>query len=147
MEPLDLTSHPPRGPRETILGAVFLPRTIDKLRAELPGGAMGRYLNEPRGLSSYVLYQLRIDMNELRAVVASARDEDEVIAWLRERLDPARVEETNRKMSVLGIDRLSPDDQVQVRERHPIMAQRPELVRFFDIFEADDAATFGATPP
>jgi Domain of unknown function (DUF5069) len=146
MEPLDLTSRPPRGARETILGAMFLPRTIDKLRAELPGGAMGRYLNEPRGISSYVLYQLRIPMDELRAVVANARDEDEVVAWLRERLDPARVEETNRKLSVLGVDRLSPEDLALVRERHPVMGQRPELVRFLDIFEADDAATFGATP-
>lgn len=147
MEPLDLTSRPPRGARETILGAIFLPRTIDKLRAELPGGSMGRYLNEPRGISSYVLHHLRIEMDELRAVVASARDEDEVVAWLRERLDPARVEETNRKMNALGTDRLSPDDRAQVVERHPIMAQRPELVRFLDIFEADDAATFGTTPP
>ncbi|HYZ17884.1 MAG TPA: DUF5069 domain-containing protein, partial [Candidatus Acidoferrum sp.] len=99
MEPLDLTSRPPRGPREAILGAMFLPRTIDKMRAELPGGSMGRYLNEPRGLSSYLLHQLRIEMDELRAVVARARNEDEIVAWLRERLDPARVEETNRKMS------------------------------------------------
>lgn len=144
MEPLDLESRPPRGPRETLAGAVFLPRTIDKLRAELPGGKMGRYLNEPRGLSSYLLHQLRIDMNELRAVVAAARDEAEVEAWLRERLDPVRVEETNRKMTALDINRLSPDDQTLVRERHPIMAQRPDLLRFFDIFEADDAAAFSS---
>jgi hypothetical protein len=142
VEPLDLSSHPPRGPRETMLGVVFLPRTIDKLRAELPGGKLGQYLNEPRGLSSYLLHQLRIEMEELRAIVATARDEDEVAAWLRERLDPARSAEANRKMETLDVNRLTPEDQVLVRERHPVMATRPELVVFFDIFEADDAAAF-----
>jgi hypothetical protein len=41
--PLDLRTRPPRGPRETILGFYFLPRTIDKLRAELPGGNLGAF--------------------------------------------------------------------------------------------------------
>lgn len=36
MTPLDLRKAPPRGPRERLLGFYFLPRTIDKLRAELP---------------------------------------------------------------------------------------------------------------
>jgi hypothetical protein len=37
MIPLDLRKHRPRRPREMMLGFYFLPRTIDKLRAELPG--------------------------------------------------------------------------------------------------------------
>jgi Domain of unknown function (DUF5069) len=146
MEPLDLTIRPPRGPRETLCGAMFLPRTVDKLRAELPGGKMGSYLNEPRGLSSYLLHQLRIGMDDLRAAVAAARDEDELEAWLRERLDPERVAETNRKMEALALSRLSPEDQILVRERHPILAMRHDLVTFFELFEADDAAAFPTTP-
>jgi hypothetical protein len=39
MDALDLTKAPPRAPRETLAGVVFLPRTIDKMRATLPGGA------------------------------------------------------------------------------------------------------------
>jgi Domain of unknown function (DUF5069) len=142
VDSLDLTVRPPRGPRETLCGAVFLPRTIDKLRAELPGGKLGQYLNESSGLSSYLLHQLRIPMDDLRAAVATARDEAELEAWLRERLDPERVAETNRKMEALDINRLTPENQLLVRERHPIMATRPDLVKFFDLFEADDAAAF-----
>jgi len=142
MQPLDLRFHRPRGPRETLLGLYFLPRTIDKLRADLPGGSMGPYLNEPRGISAFLCRRIGIDMEELRSVVVAAEDEDEVVAWLRERIDPDKVEETNRKLESLTIERLSPEDQELVRHHHPILAKRPDLVTFLDIFEADDAATF-----
>jgi hypothetical protein len=144
MEPLDLTTRPPRGSRETMLGLSFMPRTIDKVRAEMPGGNIGQYLNESRGISAFMCRRIGIDMEELRAAVAAAKDETEVEAWLRERLDPAGVEETNRKLESLTIERLSPEDQAMVRNYHPILTSRPELVRFYDIFEADEAA--GVTP-
>lgn len=142
MQPLDLRFRPPRGPRETMLGLYFLPRTIDKIRAEMPGGSLGPYLNEPRGVSAFLCRRIGIDMEELRAAITAADDEDAVEAWVRERLDPAIVEETNRKLESLTIERLSPDDQVLVRQHHPILDQRPELTRFLDMFEADDAATY-----
>ena len=142
MEPLDLSTRPPRGPRETVLGLTFMPRTIDKLRAEQPGGNLGPYLNEPRGISAFMCRRIGVDMEDLRAAVAGAKDEAEVEAWLRERLDLAGVEETNRKLESLTLERLSPEDQEMVRDRHPVLTARPELVRFYDIFEADDAAAF-----
>jgi hypothetical protein len=37
MKPLDLTKTPPRSPREQLVGLVFIPRMIDKMRALLPG--------------------------------------------------------------------------------------------------------------
>jgi hypothetical protein len=146
MEPLDLTTRPPRGPRETMLGLSFMPRTIDKIRAELPGGNLGEFLNESFGISMYMCKRIGVPMEELRAAVRDAKDEAAVEAWLRERIDPAIVDETNRKLEALTVERLSPEDQAMVRDRHPVMAQRPELVRFYDIFEADDAATFSAVP-
>lgn len=139
MEPLDLEKRPPRGPREKLAGLVFMPRTIDKLRAELPGGNLGAYLNEPDGLSAFLCRRAGIDMDELRAQVAAARDEAEVEAWLRARLDPAQVEEINAKMETLGTHRLTPEMSERVTARHPILRDRPELTRFFDIFEADEA--------
>ena len=126
MEPLDLTKTPPRGPRETMLGLTFMPRTIDKLRAEQPGGNLGPYLNEPRGISAFMCRRIGVDMDELRAAVAAAKDE-------------AGVEEANRKLESLTMERLSPEDQALVRHHHPILHARPELVRFYDIFEADEA--------
>lgn len=147
MEPLDLTTRPPRAPRETLLGLMFLPRTIDKLRAELPGGHVGSYLNHDHGFSAYALRRAGIDMEGLRAVVAAAKDEDEVVAWLRERVDPAVAAEVNRKLESFTVSRMSADDQALIRERHPVMAKRPELDRVLDVLEADDADVFGQLAP
>ncbi len=142
MEPLDLTVRPPRAPREMLLGLMFLPRTIDKLRAEQPGGRPGAYINEPRGFSAYAVARAGLDMEELRAVVAAARDEDEVAAWVRERLDPARAEEVNRKLETFTSERMSAADKAQLVERHPVLHERPELTNILDILTADDEHAF-----
>ncbi len=142
MEPLDLTTRPPRGPRETLAGLAFMPRTIDKLRAEMPGGNMGKYLNRPDGMSAVLCKRTGIDMEELRAVVTAAAGEEDVAAWLRERVSPELAGETSAKLATLAMDRLPPEFQARVRENHPVLMRRPELVTFFDIFEADDADVF-----
>lgn len=139
MEPLDLSRHLPRGPRETLAGLMFMPRTIDKLRAEQPGGNIGPYLNRPDGISAYMCKRAGIAMDDLRAVVARAHDEAEIEAWLRQHLDPATVVEANAKMERLGTHKLAPEFFERVKEHHPILERRPDLVLFFDIFEADEA--------
>ena len=144
MEPLDLTKQPPRAPRDTMLGVKFLPRTIDKLRAELPGGTMGPYLNHDRGFSAYVVRRLGLDMDELRGVVGRARDEDEIVAWLRERIDASTVDETNRKLESFTSERMTADDRALLVERHPVLHERPELTSILDILDADDARAFPA---
>ena len=144
MEPLDLTTRPPRAPRESLAGLAFMPRTIDKLRAEMPGGNMGTYLNRSDGLSAFMCKRIGVDMDELRAVVASAADDEEVAAWLRERVSPEQAAETSAKLATMTMDRLPPEFQERVRHNHPVLAQRPELNTFFEIFEADDAAAFAS---
>jgi hypothetical protein len=142
MQPLDLTQQPPRAPRAALLGVMFLPRTIDKLRAELPGGTMGPYMNHDRGFSAYVVRKLGVDMDELRAVVGNARDEAEVVAWLRERVDSDAVDETNRKLESFTSERMSPEDRALLAERHPVMRERPDLTSILDILAAEDARAF-----
>jgi hypothetical protein len=142
MEPLDLSTRPPRGPRETLAGLAFLPRTIDKLRSEMPGGNTGKYVNRPDGMSAVMCKRAGLDMEELRAAVTSAQTEADIETWVRERVSPELAAETSAKLATLRMDRLPPEFQERVREHHPVLAQRPELVYFFDIFEADDAATF-----
>ena len=142
MQPLDLHFRPPRGPREKLAGLYFMPRTIDKIRAEMPGGDLGLYINPEVGVSNYMCKRVGLDMEELRAAVVAAADEDEVAAWLTTRLDPAVIEEANRKLEALNIARLSPENLAMVKEYHPIMAGRPDLITYFDIFEADDAETY-----
>jgi hypothetical protein len=142
MEPLDLTMRAPRGPRETLAGLAFLPRTVDKLRAELPGGNMGPYLNRPDGMSAVMCKRTGLDMDELRAVVAAAPDEHAVAVWVRERVSPELAAETSAKLASLTMDRLPLEFQERVRKNHPVLAKRPDLNAFFDIFEADDAEAY-----
>ena len=118
---------------------MFLPRTIDKLRAELPGGTMGPYMNHDRGFSAYVVRRLGLEMDELRAAVGAARDEEEVVAWLRERIDRAAVDDTNRKLGSFTSERMTPDDRALLEERHPVLRDRPELTSILDILDAEDA--------
>jgi len=145
MEPLDLTKQPPRGPREQMLGVYFLPRTIDKVRATLPGGDLGDYILTGRNsMSAYLLHKLRIDVDELRDVVARAAGEGDVEAWLRERVDPAAVESVNGKLLGSRIDAAPPDMLALIHERHPWLASRPDVVNAFEMLEADDARTFAS---
>jgi Domain of unknown function (DUF5069) len=138
MTPLDLRKQPPRGPRETLLGFYLLPRTVDKLRAELPGGNLGAYLNHDTGFSAYIVRRLGLDMNEFRAAVAGAADEAAIVQWLAARVDAAAAPALNEKLETFVVERMSPDDQVLVRQRHPIMQVRPDLSQILDILEADD---------
>jgi hypothetical protein len=142
MTPLDLRTHAPRSPRDTILGFYFLPRTIDKLRAELPGGVLGRYLNHDRGFSAYIVKRLGLDMNEFRRAVAEAEDEAAVVDWLAARVDTTSAPAINAKFETFVVERMSDEDQALIRRRHPVMADRPELSKVLDILEADDRNTF-----
>jgi hypothetical protein len=143
MTPLDLRIRPPRGPRETLLGFYLLPRTIDKLRAELPGGNVGAYLNHDTGFSAYVVRRLGLEMNEFRAAVAAAPDEEAVVEWLADRIDRNSAPALNAKLETFVVERMSAEDQVLVRQRHPVMAERPELSKILDILDADDHFTEG----
>lgn len=138
MTPLDLRTRPPRSVRETMLGFFFLPRTVDKLRAELPGGHMGPFLNHDAGFSAYVVRRLGLDMNEFRDAVAKAPDEDAVVDWLRERIDPSAAPALNAKLETFVVERMTAEDQVLVRSRHPVMERDPKLSKILDILDADD---------
>jgi hypothetical protein len=139
MTPLDLREHAPRSTREAILGFYLLPRTIDKLRAELPGGNLGNYLNHDTGFSAFVVKRLGLDMNEFRDAVAHAPDEAGVTEWLAARIDPGAAGALNAKLETFVVERMSPADQQLIRERHPVMANRPDLSKILDILDADDA--------
>jgi Domain of unknown function (DUF5069) len=139
MEALDLTTQKPRGPRVKLGGLAFMARTVDKLRAEQPGGKIGVFLNRPDGLSVVLCKRAGIEMDELRGVVASAANESEIAAWIEAKVPAEKRDEINAKLESMSIERLPPEFQAAVRHVHPVMAKRPELSTFFDIFEADDA--------
>lgn len=126
-----------------MLGFYFLARTIDKLRAELPGGNLGAYLNHDDGFSAYLVRRLGLDMDELRRVVREVANEDVLEAWLAARIDTATAPALNAKLESFVVERMSDQNQALVRSRHPVMTARPELSKILDILEADDELTFG----
>ena len=145
MEPLDLTVRPPRGPREQGAGITFLPRTIDKLRAQLPGGKIGAYLVDGPGTASgYLLHKLRIPVDELREVVARAANDDEVYAWVAARVDPAVIVDVNAKLAGMRVDALEGENADRVDRIYPGLRGQPGIATMHDLLEADDARSFPA---
>jgi len=50
--------------------------------------------------------------------------------------------ELNTKLESFVKERMKPEDQVLVHERHPVLEQRPQLSKILDILDADDEVTF-----
>lgn len=140
MKPLNLRTHPPRGPREQLAGLMFLPRTIDKLRATLPGGDCGDYYPH-KGLSELFAYITGIDLHELRDVIERSSSEEQVADWVAQRVDEQRIGKSNHVMSGYTIEKIPPSHRELFESAaHPDLQGRyPNL---FDLLEADDAMAF-----
>ncbi len=145
MDPLDLRLEPPRSCYVELDGLMLMPRTIDKLRAQLPGGHPGPYFINGRikGISGYLLDRLGIGEADLLDAVAQAASEDEVAAWLRERTDPSQYPALNSTLK-----RIKPkhaEDEVYFRtEYEATLRQHPDLEFIVDIVDADDRRLFAA---
>ena len=137
MQPLDLTTAPPRAPRASLAGITFLPRTIDKMRATLPGGAAGAY-NIP-GFSEMMLEALGIELDAFRAAVANAASDDAVAAFVNASTSPDRVAEWNA-MILARLPRNG--DRNAAHEAYPWLRARPDLVLALDVLEEDDRQHF-----
>ncbi len=140
MESLDLTRRPPRGPRLPLadLDLFMLARTVDKLRATLPGGSLGSY--QIPGFSTRLLEGLGIAEEEIRDAVARANSDEDVAAWVREHTDPARYAEINAALEGRTIaDRI--DDPAWVA-KYPIAQTLPPEMPLLDFLSADDGDMF-----
>ena len=146
MEPLDLTLAPPRSPFEELEGLVFLPRTIDKFRATLPGGNIGPFyaVNGPiLGMTGYLFGRLGITEDEFREKVRSAKCDGCVVDWLKERTDAGTWPEISTTMKHIKIKHVQ--DESFFRELYAkTLEAHPELDKVLDIIEADDKLIFGA---
>jgi hypothetical protein len=127
-------------------GLMLLPRTIDKLRAQLPGGDPGVYFINGRikGLSGYLLDRLGVTELDLRDAVALASDESGVAAWLRARTDASQYPAINA--SLRRIRPKHAQDEAYFREEYAeTLRLHPELELIMDIVDADDARRFPAS--
>jgi hypothetical protein len=135
--------RPPRSCYAELDGLMLMPRTIDKLRAQLPGGDPGPYyINGPiKGISGYLLERLGIGEDELREVIRGAQSEDAVAAWLRERTDASHYPAINATLR-----RIKPkhaESEAWLRTEYAaILEARPDLEYIVDILDADDRRLF-----
>jgi len=138
MESLDLSKRAPRSPKEELDGVAMLPRTIDKLRATLPGGNIGPYAI--RGFSQRLLDAIGVSEDQLRDVVAGARNDQDVAEWLRANANTAAYPEISKLLRNRSLDDV--EDRAGFAKRYPVLEKKPELHYLFDVLEADDADMF-----
>jgi hypothetical protein len=84
------------------------------------------------------LYEFETLDQAVAEMVAGAADEAAVVEWLAARVDAASALALNAKLETFVVERMSPDDHVLIRQRHPLKQTRPELSKILDILEADD---------
>ncbi len=138
MRPLDLTKGRPRAPRDEVDGIVFLPRTIDKARALLPGGNPGDY--RLPGLSQKMFDMLGIDADAFVAAVAKAETDDQVVAWIRDHGKYDAVGDWNAW--ILGRV-VTEKTHEEIAARYPAYARNPHDKHFVSILEIDDRDVLG----
>jgi hypothetical protein len=148
MTPLDLTQRPPRSCRVEVDGIPYLARAIDKTRAELPGGSLGAYLIfHPAVVTVSAMFYRRMGIthDEFTAAVRDAQTEDDVAAWLRQRIDDTKLQKWRRQLLDLRMSDIPSPTREAVIANHPIARTLPEDTYLVDIFDADDAETFART--
>ncbi len=138
MESLDLRTAPPRSPYVQIGGLYMLARTVDKLRATLPGGNLGSY--RIAGFSAQLLEKLGISEDALRDVVGRESSDAAVVAWVREHSNPTDYDAINAKQAdqIVG-DRVNRPDFV---ERYPFVTTLPPQTTLFQMLDIDDGEMF-----
>lgn len=139
----DLRVHPPRSAREQLAGLVFVPRTIDKVRAKL-AGTLGLYRVGP-GISTYLFEWLGITEEQFTEAVRAASGDGDVGAWLTQHSDPATFPSINERLETRAIR--DEAHRAEILPRYPVLHAYPELRNWFEIFELDDAWTFDPAHP
>ncbi|HXO96922.1 MAG TPA: DUF5069 domain-containing protein [Chthoniobacterales bacterium] len=145
MKSLDLTAQPPRSPYQMMEGLFMLPRTIDKLRANLPGGKIGTYTirgSSPLlpGLSLVLLDGIGVTEQRLLEVVERASVEEEIADWLRQNGDLSTIAATlNQKL----LGRRIEDVQAVVppaviAKVYPFMHEMAKTTPMFEVLLEDD---------
>jgi len=148
MHSLDLTQRAPRSCREELGGIAFLPRAIDKVRASLPGGVLGVYINlddKIPTMSGLFYRRMGVTHEEFKAEVATAADDAEVLAWLRARIDDEQIVKWHRLLFAVCLADVRAEDRSRVIAYYPPAADLPPETLMIDIIDRDDAEMFTQT--
>jgi hypothetical protein len=153
MESLDLTVRPPRSPYLKMEGLFMLPRTIDKLRANLPGGKIGTYTvrgSSPLlpGLSLVLLDGIRVTEQRLLEVVERASIEEEIADWVRQNGDLSTIAALNKKLLGRRIEDVQAVVPPAVISKvYPFMNEMAKTTPMFEVLLQDDRRMFGPSGP
>ena len=137
MEPIDLSKQPPRRPRAELAGVIFLPRSIDKARAELPGGDLGEYKID--GFSQRMLDHFGISRDAFVAAVRDAASDDDVATFVQKNTNAEKIASWNEFVSA-ALPRSG--DRAAALQAYPWLKERPDLILTLDVLEEDDKRSF-----
>ena len=126
----------------------MMPRTIDKLRAKLPGGKIGTYtirgtLTVLPGLSLVLLEGIGVTEDRLLEVLERASSEVEIARWLRKHGDLSGTEALNRKLLGRQIeDVLAVVSMASITKVYPFVGNMAKTVPIFEVLLEDDRLAF-----
>lgn len=130
MEPLDLSKAHPRATRAELAGVVFLPRSIDKFRAALPGGNLNGYSLE--GFTGRMLENLGIAPDAFQTAVLAAQSDEDVARYVREHAVAGGADAWNNW--VLNRE-LYGGDRAEAIADNPWLADHPEIRLSIDLLQ------------
>jgi len=117
----------------------MIARTVDKLRATLPGGNVGPY--KIAGFSARLLEKLELEEDALRDAVAQAQNDNDVVQWLRKHTDPQTYPEINASFEKRTVGHAVTADP-SFAERYPVTKKLPPETPLIDMLVADDDDIF-----
>lgn len=136
---MDLTRDVPRSPYASLGGIVFLPRAIDKARADA-AGTLGEYLSR-HGFSVDLFEFLGVGVEDFHEAVAANATDAEVLAWVQANMAERSTDEIaawNAMMMTRGP--ATPELEAWYREFLENIGQghRTDLSRHFDRLDLDE---------
>tara|TARA_Y100000588_G_scaffold348667_1_gene398403 strand:+ start:4008 stop:4862 length:855 start_codon:yes stop_codon:yes gene_type:complete len=111
---MDLINGFPRSPYARLHNVVSLPRTIDKIRADL-NGTLGEYVWQS-GFSKWLIDFLGVHQDATRDAIATRPDDDSVWEWLQQNMQPRTNEDIARFNRDMIERRWSPERASRIQE-------------------------------
>ncbi len=138
----DLSKQAPHSPSDRFDGFAIIARTTDKCRASI-AGTLGEY-HYDCALDNMLLGFKGITGEQFKAVVASAKNYEDVAAWLQANgipKTPAEIKAWSDKVAALSLMG-DPEKRQFFVENCEKLGLDPEKTTLFKMLEADDRASF-----
>jgi hypothetical protein len=133
LEPLDLRSGRPRSARAELAGIVFLPRSIDKVRATLPGGEIGDF--SVPGFTTTMLGRLGISLADFTEAVRGAETDEDVAAYVHAHAVPGGIQAWHD----FALPReIYNGDRADAIVDYPYLANHPDVTMSLDFLDLQD---------